>query len=197
MTKATTKGDAVEIFQQSFCQLVILLVSSFSQFDVILFAIFFVSHPSFCVRFRFEIAKNNELCVDTFLCTLDWYFSFYMLPKCKLKTFAWVIKKITNDTILPNFQPIYILGSTWFIAHLLTKFCCCLLSNRNYFARTSDAPRINKTHLCGVIRSISANQKLPKNLIFSILRKASSDKNTSCIYMPFYLYDISNIHKYR
>ena len=108
MTKATTKGDAVEIFQQSFCQLVILLVSSFSQFDVILFAIFFVSHPSFCVRFRFEIAKNNELCVDTFLCTLDWYFSFYMLPKCKLKTFAWVIKKITNDSILPNFQPIYI-----------------------------------------------------------------------------------------
>ena len=86
MTKATTKGDAVEIFLQSFCQLVILLVSSFSQFDVMLFALFFISHPSFCVLFRFEIAKNNEPCVDTFLCTLDWYFySFCLLPNCKLK----------------------------------------------------------------------------------------------------------------
>ena len=50
MTKATTKGDAVEIFLQSFCQLVILLVSSFSQFDVILFALF-LSHIHLFVFF--------------------------------------------------------------------------------------------------------------------------------------------------
>ena len=48
MTKATTKGDAVEIFLQSFCQLVILLVSSFSQFDVILFAIFYLTSIFLC-----------------------------------------------------------------------------------------------------------------------------------------------------
>ena len=136
-----------KIFLQSFHQLVILLVSSFSQFDVI-FDRNFLSHIHLFLSFWFCFAKNNESCIDTFLCTSDWHFAFYLLPHCKLKSpFICVIKTITKDFILPNFQPICILGSTWFVAYLLTKCCCCLLSNRKYSARTSDVPRINKTRL--------------------------------------------------
>ena len=126
----------MEIFLQSFHQLVILLVSSFSQFDVI-FDRNFLSHSHLFLSFRFYFSKNNELCVDTFLCTLALYFLFVAALQAK-KPFICVIKTITNDSILPNFQPIFILESTWFVAYLLTKCCCCLLSNRKYSARISE-----------------------------------------------------------
>ena len=133
----------MKIFLQSFHQLVILLVSSFSQFDVI-FDRNFCLTSIFFYLLDFIFLKITSFASTRFF--VHWHFTFYLLPHYKLKPpFMCVIKTITKDFILPNFQPIFILGSTWFVAHLLTKCCCCLLSNRKYSARTSDVPRINKT----------------------------------------------------
>ena len=79
------------------------------------------------------------------------------------------IKKISNDSISPNFQQICILGSTWFIAQLLTKFCCCLLSNRKYLARTSEASKINKNPPIGCNQFYFCETKITKKFdIFNV-----------------------------